>query len=826
MKTLDLCGTWKLRWADGERGHTRFAERDSVDEARYIDAQVPGEVHLDLLRHGWIADPNLGTNALACRWVEDNIWSYRRVFDAPADACAGRAWLVFEGLDLAATVTLNGATVGTHANSFRPCRIEVTGKLKPGRNVLAVHVECGLRLAADKPGSGYSNSINHNYQKRHWLRKPQCQFGWDWSPRLINVGIHKPARLEWTDAPARVEQVVPLVEVTPDLAAGRVRVRAFVEGLGAAPVKGRLTARIPAASVVVETGIEVRPGVQCCEVELQVPNPRLWWPVGHGLQHLYELQVQVQVEGREIAQRTLSIGFRRVRVNQEPHPDGGRFFVLEVNNRRIFCKGGNFVPADLVPARIDRKRYDRLTDLALESNFNMLRVWGGGLYESDDFYELCDRKGLLVWQEFVFACSRYPGDDEAFMRDIKEEARFNLRRLAPHPSLVVWCGNNENEWGNWDWSFDKGRVHPDYALFHLTLPRLVAEEDPTRYYQPSSPFSPDLQHPNADVLGDQHPWTVGFGDTDFRKYRAMACRFPNEGGILGPTSLPTMRECLEGAADRSMTGLAWHTHENSVAFWEEPAHPDRMLEQWLGRDVRAMNLEEYVYWAGLVQAEGLREYIDNFRRRMFDTASAIFWMYNDCWPATRSWTTVDYSLRRTPAFHPVRRAFAPVSVVLAEEGDKVVVFGINETQSCLELQLRFGVMELAGAYPVDRSVPVTLPANASTRLAQFDRAEWRDPARSAAFAVLTCRDEVVARNRLFLPFFKEIQWPAVGIQVTVEKPGTVTFRCPTFAWGVCLDLDGGPAPADNFFDLYPGMPWTIPWQGKEPPRVLRVGNLV
>jgi beta-mannosidase len=659
--------------------------------------------------------------------------------------------------------------------------------------------------------------------KRNWLRKPQCQFGWDWSTRLINVGITKPVRLEWTADPVRLDQFVPLASLSADLKTGSVRARLFVEGLTDKPCRGKLTVEIPEARQKTTVDVEVKPGINPVEARVEVANPELWWPVGHGRQERYTIRVSLAVNGKRIGERSARIGFRHVRINQEPHPDKGRYFIVEVNGRKIFLKGGNFVPVDMIFPRADRKRYDKVTDLALEANFNMLRVWGGGLYESDDFYELCDERGILVWQEFIFACAKYPVQDETFHNSVKEEARFNIRRLAQHPSLVIWCGNNELEWGAWGWGYDRGVVYPDYALFHLTIPRLLSEEDPGRFYQPSSPYSPDGLFPNADEAGDQHPWTIGFANTDFREYRKMFCRFPNEGGILGPTSLPTMLACLP-KDQRQVQSFAWQVHDNSIDSQGEPSYPDQMIAQWLGKDIRKMSIEEFTYWGGLVQSEGLREYCENFRRRMFDSASAIFWMYNDCWPATRSWTIVDYYQRRTPAFAAVRRAMQPLHVVVAEEGDEIVVFGINEQTQLWQGVLRYGIFNLAGGMPLDHTLPVTLPPNASTRLAAFKKSAWKKPLASAAFAMLGNSDGVVARNRLFLPLFKELKWAKPQLKVQVSS-GEAIFTSNTFVWGVCLDLDGETLLPDNFFDVYPGIPHVIPWKNRRKPQVRFVGNL-
>jgi len=823
LTQLDLNGTWRVRWSDGTRGRAEFANRAETDEARYIDAQVPGEIHLDVWKEGWIRNPYIETNCLAARWVEECIWSCRRFLTAPPKALKGRAWLLFEGLDLAATIVLNGQQIGTHCNSFHPCRIEVTGKLKPGRNLLTVHLDGGLFHAAEKPFDGWGVCLDAKLHKRHWLRKPQCQFGWDWATRLINVGITKPVRLEWTADPVRLAMFVPLADLSADLTTGTLRGRLFVEGLMDKPCRGKLTVDIPEARQKTTVDVELKPGLNPVEACIEVVNPEPWWPVGHGRQKLYTVRASLSVGGKIMGEQSARIGFRHVRINQDKHPETGRYFTIEINGRKIFAKGGNFVPIDMILPRADRARYDKVTDLALEAHFNMLRIWGGGLYESDDFYELCDEKGILVWQDFIFACAKYPVHDEAFHNSVKDEARFAIRRLAPHPSLVVWCGNNEMELGAWEWGYDRGVVYPDHALFHLTIPRLLAEEDPGRYYQPSSPYSPDGLSPNADDVGDQHPWSVGFGNTDFRDYRKMRCRFPNEGGTLGPTSLPTMLACLP-KDQRHVQSFAWQVHDNSVDTWGEPSFPDTMISQWLGKDIRNMSIEEFAYWGGLIHGEALREYCENFRRRMFDTSSAIFWMYNDCWPATRSWTIVDYYLRRTPAFAAVRRAMQPLHVVVAEEGDKVVVFGVNELREPWNGTLRYGLFNLAGGHPIDETTPVILPPNASTRIASFKKREWKNPSASAAFAMLVERDVVVARNRLFLPFFKDVKWPIPRLTIRLHG-GKAIFTSSTFVWGVCLDLNGRTLMPDNFFDVYPGIPHIVPWRGSRKPVVRFVGNL-
>ena len=824
-KRIDLNGVWKLRWCDGQRGDRlpRLLE-PKADLSRAWDASVPGEVHATLVKHGVIAEPTVGLNCLQSRWVEETVWHYRRAFRAPKLGKGERAWLVFEGLDLDAVIHLNGKEIGRHNNSFCPCKIDVTQYLQSGENIILVALESGLFGAADKACTGYEHHLEGRLTKRVWLRKTQSSHGWDWSPRLLNVGIHGDVYLEIA-RDARWDALVVLSDLGEDLHEGSVTARIIAEGLGSAPVQGLMTVSVAGTGHTARTPVTIAPGLNRLEARVTVAHPRLWWPAGHGAQHRYRVTVALSMAGRTIGRETRQIGFRHVRVNQDSHPERGRYFVIEVNRKPIFCKGGNFVPADIIFARIDARRYRKLIDRAIESHCNFMRIWGGGLYEGAAFYEACDARGVLVWQEFIFACGRYPATDERFYHSVKQEATHQIRRLAHHPSLIVWCGNNEMEWGGWSWGWDKGVTFPDYALFHRLFPILLKEEDGTRFYQPSSPFSPDHVTPNDDHCGDQHPWSIGFGDTDFRKYRAMTCRFSDEGGILGPNALKTVRACLPKGMDRPGS-FAWEYHDNSVSYWGGGTpFPDSMLEQWLGRPLASMSIADYVYWGGVVQGLGLAEYAKNFRRRMFDSAAAVFWMYNDCWPTVRSWTIVDYYLRRTPAFWPVRRAFAPVTAVVTREANTVRVYGVNDGDECAA-DLRYGLLALAGRYPLDLRKHVMLRANASTLLAEFPAAQWDAlGVRShVAFALLSIAGVEIARDCLVLPYFKEMQWPHADVRVAL-RDGKAVFTSKTFAWRVCLDLDGERALPDNFFDVYPGVATVLDWpKTLGPPRIIRVGN--
>ena len=812
LSMLDLNGTWKARGFDGQHGSPDAYLTPDTDERVFIDAEVPGDIHLDLQRLGIVGDPNISLNVQNQRWVEEQVWVYRRRFAVPEDCRDKYAWLVFEALDLVADIYLNGERIGSHANVFTPCRIDVTGKLRTGENLLAVRIESGLYSVADKPSRDYNTSMDHNLHKRSWLRKPQCQFSWDWAPRLVNVGIPKSVRLEWTDS-ARIDSLAVYPVLTDDLKSAKIDVRMFIDSVLAEPVSATLRVRSPEAGQVVEGVVRLEPGMSRHDISVDVQNPKLWWPRSYGDQPLYSIECEIEIDGVVIDSAARRTGIRSVKLNQDNHPVTGRYFIIEVNGKPIFAKGGNWVPPDTIYATIDAERLQKLVDLAADANFNCLRIWGGGLYADHSLLDACDEAGIIVWHDFIFACSKYPGDDAEFLANVREEIEHQVRDLSPHPSLLVWCGNNELELGAWEWGYDRIHPHPDYSLYHLEIPRIIAREDPSRPYWPSSPYSPDHISPKNPTVGDQHPWNVslGAGGTDFWEYRGDVSRFPNEGGVLGATGMATLRQFLP-ENQRRLFSPAWELHDNACNYWQGTGVCYRALEDWLGLKPEDVPFEDYVFLSGLLQAEGLTEYINNYRRRMFSSASAIFWMYNDTWPQSHGWTIVDYYLRRKLAYHPVRRAFAPISVVPAVEDDKIGIFGINDSPCDWRGEVRYGLFNIAGGLPIDKVESIVLPPNASKVIGEIDPVELEPIGyeNGGVFAILIRDGAVVSQNRLLMARFKDLNWG--NSEVRVERRGDrAVFSSDAFVWGVCLDPDGDSPVSDDVFDLLPGIAYEVKW---------------
>jgi len=827
---LNLSGKWKVTWNDGIHGSDGVEAYSSNnplnDTSRYMDVDVPMDLNLAMQKKGMIGDLNYGINYLSARWVSSQYWQYYKQFEVPGEALNKSVWLKFDRLDYSAKIYLNGQPIGKHDNAFIPCMIDVTGKLKEGINILTVAIESGLYEVANKNLYDYNMAISVHLNKRHWLRKPQYQFGWDWNPQLINVGITGDVSLIWRDE-ARLDNIVPWIKMTDDLLSADITIRTFIEG---AKDENRLTIEV----TLVEMGQKVSgqivasKGIKPYELKMKVNRPKLWWPAGQGAPNLYSLRVEVKKDGKVIDSGFRKIGFRKIEVDRSQHPVEGNNFTIKVNNRPVFMKGGNWVPAEMIYSNTDSKRLEKLVDMAVDANFNILRIWGGGLFAGNELLRLCDEKGLVVWHDFLFACSKYPGDNVDFYNNVKREVTWAVREFAYHPSLIVWCGNNELEWGTWDWGFaSSGKVVPDYLIYHHLMPVIIKEEDPYRFYWPSSPYSENFEFPNSPITGDQHPWGVSLGkdSTSFWAYRNYVDRFPNEGGVLGASSPATLRQFLP-PNDQFVRSFSWDLHDNSMNFKSDKKGVTyKYVEDWLGKDYKKMSFDDYAFASALLQAEGLMEYINNYHRRMYSSSSAIFWMYNDSWPVTHGWTIVDYYLRKKLAYHPVRRAFEQIGVVAAEEGNKINIYGINEKQQPWKGKLQYGLFETSGKYPVNELKNVTLPPNASTIIASFDKDAFEKAGikNHGAFAVLKDKEKIISRHRLFRTRFKDLilQKPQVSIKYDGDK---AILTSPVYVWGLCLDIDGESDISDNCFDLLPGIPYTINLRQGEKVEVRMTGN--
>jgi beta-mannosidase len=715
MITQELHDGWTLRSEGGPVPSTVVGQT--------VPARVPGSVHTDLLAAGLIPDPYLDQNEAALAWMHRADWRYDLRFVTPTGSDDERVDLVFDGLDTVAAIELDGAVVGRTANQHRSYRWDVRGLLGAGPHELTVHFRSALEYAESerdrlgKRPSAYEHPLN-------MVRKMACSFGWDWGPDLQTAGIWKPVRLErWRTA--RLAQVRPLVTVDPD-GTGRIAVHVDVERAGVDPDDDvALVVRATLGGVDGRAEALLAPGASSVVVHLTCPDAPLWWPTGHGAQPLVDLDValdaatgDVDAGGAPLDEWHRRIGFRTVEIDTQPDEIGAPF-TFRINGRPIFAKGANWIPDDHLLTRITRDRIVRRIDQALGANLNLLRVWGGGIYETDDFYDVCDEKGILVWQDFLLACSAYP-EEEPLWGEFEAEARENVARLTPHPSLVLWNGGNENLWGfeDWGWKEELAGATWGYRYYTELLPAIVAELDPTRPYVEGSPCSPgqplDLVHPNDPDHGTHHQWEV-WNRVDYSAYRDEIPRFCSEFGFQAPPTWATLERAVRNpdGAPLTKTDPVFLLHQKAD---DGNGKLDRGLAPHLGVPT---DFADWHWATQLNQARAVTYAIEHYRAWWPRTAGAIVWQLNDCWPVT-SWAAVDGDERPKPLWYALRHANADRVLSVQRRDDREVLCVVNDTSEIWHGAARLSRQLVDGTELATAELPVQVGARSAATFALPD----------------------------------------------------------------------------------------------------------
>jgi beta-mannosidase len=720
-----------------------------------VPATVPGCVHLDLLAAGLIPDPYLDENERLVAWIGRVDWRYETTFQwSPADE---QVDLVALGLDTVSTVELNGTVVLRSQNMHRGYRFPVAHLLRPGDNLLSVTFT-GALTALEQAELEVGSRPHVNAEPFSALRKMACDYGWDWGPSMGTVGIWRPIRLEsWREA--RIASVRPLATVDGDVGV----LRAHVDLAGAdRPMPVEVTVGGVSSTATVD-----RSGV----VEVRVPDVELWWPHGYGRQALYDVSVRLA----ELDSWHGRVGFRTVALDTSPDEHGTRF-ALSVNGVDVFARGVNWIPGDCFPSRVDRDRYADLLTLAREANANLVRVWGGGIYESDDFYDVCDELGLLVWQDFLFACAAY-AEEEPLRGEVVAEAREAVTRLSPHPSLVLWNGCNENIWGYHDWGWQPELAGRSWGWGYYTevLPAIVAELDPTRPYTPGSPYSFDpARHPNEAAHGTMHIWDV-WNELDYTEYRQRRPRFAAEFGFQGPP--------------------AWATLTRAVH--DEPMRPDspgvllhQKAEDGNGKLARGLAAhlpppESFVDWhwaTSLNQARALILGVEHFRSLTPVCMGAVVWQLNDVWPVI-SWSTVDGDGRCKPAWYALRRAFRDRLLTIQPRDGGLALVAVNDGPSPWREDVEVTRRDFTGTVLGSCTVPVDLPARGAMSVPLSAAvAEAGDPARELIVAG-------TGPDRPLWMFAEDVHadLPDPRLSARAERIGT-GYRVTVMAGGFARDL--------------------------------------
>ncbi len=794
METIDLAGEWELLQAGEESPRLSGA----------IPMRVPGDNVSALWEAGLIPDPYEGTRELELQWIGRTDWLLRKRFTVESEFLPGRrSFLRLESVDSMAEVLLNGQSVASGTSMFLPVQAELGEALRPGENLLEVRLRSpereararNLRLPYPAPHASYPVQSPH----RNLLRKAQCHAGWDWGPCLMVSGIYGPARV-MASAEGRLEHV----HTESRFSGSDVELTVVVEFF--AYRQAELPLLIEVAGARHAGLLRAAPGLNVERCTLRLRNPELWWPAGYGRQALHELSVRVGGQG----ERRL-LGFRRLEVDTRDD-EAGRRLVFRVNGVEVFCKGANWIPCDALPARQTPARCEALLESAVQANMNMLRVWGGGQYEREQFYELCDRKGLLVWQDFMFSCAVYPATAE-FLAEVEAEVRYQVRRLQDHPCLALWCGNNENL-GALGW-FPETRASRDRYLVDYdrlnegVVGRLVRELDPARAWWPSSPSAGPGDYSDnwhEDSKGDMHFWSVWHEGKPFEAYYEVTPRFASEFGFQSLPS-PEGVSRFAPAAQANLTSPVMEHHQR---------HPrgNTVIAETMTRYFRfPEGFEELLYLSQVQQALAIQTAVEYWRSRRPACMGTLYWQLDDCWPGA-SWSSLEYPELWKPLHYAARRFYQPVHVAaFCRDGVNVEVHGINDTRAEVSGMLELGFLDFAGNPRREESRKVRLAPEAAAPLGSYPLASL--PARpEELFLSLRLRHEAgEAENLAFLcpPKRCELQDPGLRIAVRQGPERTqVELAAQRPAFYVHLAAPGLPGRfSDSCFALLPGHPRVV-----------------
>jgi beta-mannosidase len=799
VSELDLGGPgWELTEAGSDR--------------RY-PADVPGCVHSDLLAAGAIDDPFWRENEAAVAWIGDRDWCYARRFDVPAEVFEREHQLLrFAGLDTLATVTLNGRVVLTADNMHRQWEVDATGLLRRSGNVLAVtfasaNAEIRRRQAGRRLPGWYGIS---SIEGAGWLRKQLSNFGWDWGPSLVTAGIWRPVSLiGWDDV------LLTDVVIAQRHSDGTVALDVSVSSAEPMPSGCLLSVEVRgpegelAASAVVDGG----------SATVDVPDPQLWWPNGLGAQPLYRVDVAVLgADGAVVAWASRRVGLRTLRLVREADADG-ETFGFECNGVPFFAKGANWIPADAVVARASAQTLRSLVFDAAAANMNMLRVWGGNVYEEDAFYDACDEAGICVWQDAAFACVTFPSFDAAYVANVQAELADNIRRVRHHPSLALWCGNNElemglvgDDWNDWQMPWD------DYAPFvDEVVGGVVRELDPDRDYWPGSPHTPGelRRESNSPAAGDAHLWAVWHGGQSGTWYRTSTHRFVSEFGFQSYPHPATMAAVTE-PGDRDLASPVIDAHQKATAAG---ASGNAELARQLVRHFRTPASWDGLIWqTQLLQSLTVTTGLEHWRRSMDRTRGALYWQLNDCWPGP-SWSSIDYFGHWKALHHAARRAFAPVMLSLLEDAasSTVEVHVTNETRAPVDVPMEWTVVRTDGEVLASGTEKATVEAQTSRRVVTVD-AGAHVAAHGARNVLVFATVANLPEQRAMTAFVPIKHLSLQDPQLSISRDGdSVTVTATRPAPWVWLDA-GGDAPlrvSDNFFAMLPGT-YTVSLEGSSP----------
>ena len=796
----------------------------------WLPATVPGDVYLDLLANKRIPDPFYRDDESKLQWIEQASWEYQDTFDVTAALLArANVDLVFDGVDAAAEVYLNDVHVLSANNMFRVWRVPVKDHLHAGKNVLRVEfaspIQAAEKVAATDPWQAKTHT-----EPKTYIRKAAYEYGWDWGPRFVTSGIWRPARLEAWDKVRIADFAIRQRDVSKDVA--HIDAQVELQAAGAGPATVTVTYNESGKPVVATAKAELHAGENEIDVPIEIRQPKLWYPAGYGNQPIYEFTAQVSAGAAKADERNVKAGLRSVVLDR--HLDKwGRSFQFVVNGIPVFGKGADVIPFDSFPNRVTTADYRRILQSARDANMNMIRHWGGGYYESDEFYSICDELGIMIWQDFMFGNDWQPGT-YAFKQNVEAEAEDQVRRLRNHPSIVIWSGNNETEaafgWGDrWKLPADvRLQMWQDYlTVFSGILNRVVERLDSETPYWPSSPSS-DYEETTANYgrgyqSGDAHIWDVWHGRVPFSTYETHHARFVTEYGFQSFPEMDTIKAFTDPEDRKNIFTPVMLVHQKNN-------EGNSIIHDYLLKDYpEPKDFPSFLYVSQVLQAEGIKIGAEHMRRSMPETMGSLFWQLNDCWPVA-SWSSIDYYGRWKALQYYARRFYAPILVSPHVEDGAVKVYIVSDKTEAQPATLRVKLMDFDGKVLLEEKHEVSVSPLASKvyldwPFVKLSQAGAADTSRVFVVAELTAGDTPISRNLTYLAPTKEVHLIPATLKVDTSAANgklQISVSSPVLARSVYLsfgDLDV--KVSDNYFNVLPGETVEITAESKGSPEEMK-----
>ena len=788
-----------------------------VGDTLWSDAKVPGTIHQDLLNHNRIPNPFYGMNEEAVQWVENEDWMYRTSFVVTEEQLnRDAAVLELDGLDTYADVFLNGALILRSDNMFVGHKVPVKSVLRKGENRLLIRFRSAVKEALpqwETNGFDYPADNDHSSKRVSiYTRKAPYSYGWDWGIRLATCGIWRPVRLVFSDV-ARIEDYY-VHQASVSASKADVDNRLEITNVTSQPVSALLKVAYHYTAndtKEVQKQIELRPGENTVSLPVMIDNPHLWMPNGWGEPSLYKFTASVSVDGVEVASQERQVGLRSIRVVMEDD-EHGKSFYFEVNGHPMFAKGANFIPDDALLPNVTPERYKRIFEDVKAANMNMLRVWGGGIYEDDKFYDEADRNGILIWQDFLFACTTYP-HDPLFLKRVEAEAEYNIKRLRGHASLAMWCGNNEIYEGVRYWGWKNKYTAEAFAemnrgydvLFRQLLPDMVKRFDSDRFYMHGSPYEANWGRPESWKIADSHNWGTWYGRKPFESFDSEIPRFMSEYGFQAFPEMKTIRTFAE-EKDFELESSVMNAHQKATIG-------NALIKQTMSLYYKVpAKFEDLVYVGLVLQGQGMRHGIEAHRRNRPYCMGSLFWQLNDSWPVV-SWSSIDYYGNWKAMQYQSQRAFAPVLINAIKEGDDLCVYLISdELQDRDDVRLTVELMDFDGKSHGKWTHSGKLTANTSMLFLKKRVDEFlskQDAATSFLRFTLKAKNGAALADEVFyFAYPKDQKLPEARIETSVKRRGEaieMTLKADKLARDIFIEVPvQGVRFSDNFFDLLPG----------------------